>query len=95
MARLRAFDLSVFGVVIVAGIYGGTKFFEPIVIDALKKENALRKDIPIPEYGEDGIPVENEKSLANLKTELNEIYEQSRRERGLEPKSLGSSSNDK
>ncbi|KAL6943051.1 hypothetical protein ACO0RG_002035 [Hanseniaspora osmophila] len=95
MARLRAFDLSVFGVVIIAGIYGGTKFFEPIVIDALKKENALRTDIPIPEYSDDGIPVENEKSLANLKTELNEIYEQSRRERGLEPKSLGSSSNNK
>ncbi|KAH3671113.1 hypothetical protein OGAPHI_000824 [Ogataea philodendri] len=37
-----------------AGVYMGMKFFEPIVIEQLRKDGNLRTDIPVPQYDENG-----------------------------------------
>ncbi|CAI4047002.1 Ecm19p SKDI_12G4160 [Saccharomyces kudriavzevii IFO 1802] len=42
------------GIACLVGVYTGTKFFEPIVIDRLRKDGNLRTDVPIPEYDEEG-----------------------------------------
>ncbi|GME82973.1 unnamed protein product [Ambrosiozyma monospora] len=36
------------------GVYMGVKFFEPMVIEQLRKDGNLRSDIPIPEFDENG-----------------------------------------
>ncbi|ODV83892.1 hypothetical protein CANARDRAFT_29621 [[Candida] arabinofermentans NRRL YB-2248] len=36
------------------GVYTGVKFFEPIIIEQLRKDGNLRSDIEIPEFDKDG-----------------------------------------
>ncbi|CAI4048390.1 hypothetical protein SUVZ_12G4150 [Saccharomyces uvarum] len=52
--RKNTLDMVTVGIVCLVGIYTGTKFFEPIVIDRLRKDGNLRSDVPIPEYDRDG-----------------------------------------
>ncbi|ODV62633.1 Ecm19p ASCRUDRAFT_136721 [Ascoidea rubescens DSM 1968] len=54
MGRLRASDVATLCAVLFAGVYGGTRFFEPMIIDKLREMDALRDDIPIPVYDKDG-----------------------------------------
>ncbi|KAG7805763.1 hypothetical protein KL921_005295 [Ogataea angusta] len=42
------------GVFAAAGVYMGMKFFEPIVIEQLRKDGNLRTDIEVPQYDEEG-----------------------------------------
>lgn len=53
----QGFNILTVGIVTVLGIYSGTKFFEPLVIESLEKEGNLRSDIPIPEYDSEGKPI--------------------------------------
>ncbi|SCW01810.1 LAFE_0E07756g1_1 [Lachancea fermentati] len=80
MARLRTFDLIAFSLVCFVGVYTGTQFFEPIVIDRLEKDGNLRKDIEIPQYDEEGNPL-NPKSMLELRQELSKVQEQKEAER--------------
>ncbi|AJV51810.1 Ecm19p [Saccharomyces cerevisiae YJM1273] len=52
--RKNTLDMVTIGIACLVGVYTGTRFFEPIVIDRLRKDGNLRTDIPIPEYDEDG-----------------------------------------
>lgn len=36
------------------GIYSGVRFFEPLVVDQLKKDGNLRTDVPVPQFDEKG-----------------------------------------
>lgn len=36
------------------GVYSGTKFFEPLIVEQLRKDGNLRQDIPIPEFDRNG-----------------------------------------
>ncbi|KAG7888282.1 hypothetical protein KL936_003494 [Ogataea polymorpha] len=47
----KAVTMAVFAA---AGVYMGMKFFEPIVIEQLRKDGNLRTDIDVPHYDEDG-----------------------------------------
>ncbi|KAG7879476.1 hypothetical protein KL905_003127 [Ogataea polymorpha] len=47
----KAVTMAVFAA---AGVYMGMKFFEPIVIEQLRKDGNLRTDIDVPQYDEDG-----------------------------------------
>lgn len=64
-----------FSLVCAVGVYTGTQFFEPIVLDRLKKDGNLRKDIEVPEYDEEGNPVAP-KSMMQLRNELNKVQDQ-------------------
>lgn len=75
MARIRGFDVIAFSLVCAVGVYTGTQFFEPIVLDRLKKDGNLRKDIEVPEYDEEGNPAAP-KSMMQLRNELNKIQDQ-------------------
>ncbi|EDO18725.1 hypothetical protein Kpol_1055p82 [Vanderwaltozyma polyspora DSM 70294] len=83
MSRFNMLNLSAVGVAIVAGIYGGTKFFEPIVIEQLSKDGNLRKDIEIPKYDNEGNPIEP-KSVLNLRKEFENIQKEQSLQRGLQ-----------
>ncbi|QLG71594.1 hypothetical protein HG535_0B06390 [Zygotorulaspora mrakii] len=72
MPRIKGFDLFTIGVIIVAGVYTGTKFFEPLVIEQLRKDGHLRTDISVPKYNSEGEPVD-EKSMMQLRKELEQI----------------------
>ncbi|SCU88858.1 LADA_0E12442g1_1 [Lachancea dasiensis] len=74
MARIRAFDVFAFALVGFAGIYSGTQFFEPIVIERLKKDGNLRTDVEIPQYDEEGNPL-SPKSMLEIKQELEKIQQ--------------------
>lgn len=41
------------------GVYSGIKFFEPLVIEQLKKDGNLRSDIEIPEFDKNGEKIIN------------------------------------
>ncbi|KAG0670390.1 hypothetical protein C6P43_003087, partial [Kluyveromyces marxianus] len=47
-------------------------FFEPIIIDQLKKDGNLRTDIDVPQYDEEGNPV-LPKSMLQLREELDQV----------------------
>ncbi|KAG7696095.1 hypothetical protein KL930_003121 [Ogataea haglerorum] len=47
----KALTMTVFAA---AGVYMGMKFFEPIVIEQLRKDGNLRTDIEVPQYDEEG-----------------------------------------
>ncbi|KAG7882777.1 hypothetical protein KL938_003200 [Ogataea parapolymorpha] len=47
----KAVSMAVFAA---AGVYMGMKFFEPIVIEQLRKDGNLRTDIEVPQYDEEG-----------------------------------------
>lgn len=64
-----------FSLVCAVGVYTGTQFFEPIVLDRLKKDGSLRKDIEVPEYDEEGNPIAP-KSMMQLRNELNKVQDQ-------------------
>ncbi|ODV97014.1 hypothetical protein PACTADRAFT_1596 [Pachysolen tannophilus NRRL Y-2460] len=51
---LKRHQILTLGFVTCLGIYTGVKFFEPIVIEQLRKDGNLRSDIPIPNYDADG-----------------------------------------
>ncbi|SSD58378.1 uncharacterized protein SCODWIG_00139 [Saccharomycodes ludwigii] len=82
MGRLKSFDLTVLGVIFIAGIYTGTKFFEPIVIDQLKKDGNLRTDIEVPLYDDSGNPLVP-KNMMNIKDELTRVSEERNKERAF------------
>lgn len=75
MPRIKGFDLFAIGVVTAAGIYMGTQFFEPIIIDQLRKDGHLRTDITIPEYDSEGNPADA-KSMMQLREDLIKLQEQ-------------------
>lgn len=75
MGRLKMFDVIVFTMICTIGVYTGTQFFEPIVIDQLRKDGNLRKDIDIPEYDGEGNPVAP-KSMLQLREELDKVLAQ-------------------
>lgn len=89
--RIRPFDVAAFVLVCFAGVYSGTQFFEPIIIDQLEKDGNLRKDIEIPKYDEEGVPVAP-KSMLELKEELNRVLEQKNSERSAGAASATSAS---
>lgn len=41
------------------GAYGGMKFFEPIIVEQLRKDGNLRTDIDIPEFDKNGDKIIN------------------------------------
>ncbi|GMM31035.1 Ecm19 protein [Martiniozyma asiatica (nom. inval.)] len=41
------------------GAYSGTKFFEPIIVEQLRKDGHLRTDIEIPEFDKNGDKIVN------------------------------------
>jgi hypothetical protein len=36
------------------GVYSGVKFFEPLIVEQLRKDGNLRSDIPIPDFDDNG-----------------------------------------
>lgn len=90
MARLKAFDLLSIGVVSAAGVWMGMRFFEPLVIDQLKKDGNLRTDIPVPQYDENGDPADS-KPMSQLKDELIAIQQREKAQQTLESPSSESS----
>ncbi|CEP60419.1 Ecm19p LALA0_S01e10462g [Lachancea lanzarotensis] len=75
MPRIRFFDVAAFGLVGFVGIYTGTQFFEPIIIDRLRKDGNLRTDVEIPQYDEEGNPV-SPKSMLDLREDMEKIQQQ-------------------
>ncbi|AET38765.1 Ecm19p Ecym_3272 [Eremothecium cymbalariae DBVPG len=67
MGRLKSYELVGFGLISLFGIYSGTKFFEPIVIEQLRQDGNLRTDIEIPKYDKEGNPVLPEDVLEHQK----------------------------
>lgn len=72
MGRFKAFDLVTIAVVSIGSIYMGSQFFEPIVVEQLRKDGNLRKDIEIPQYDEDQ---ESLKRGEDLRVKLMQIHE--------------------
>lgn len=54
------------------GVYSGVKFFEPLIVEQLRKDGNLRSDIPIPEFDENGDKIING---VNKSKEWNEFHE--------------------
>ncbi|SCV05947.1 LANO_0H18690g1_1 [Lachancea nothofagi CBS 11611] len=81
MARIRMFDVIAFSLVGFVGIYTGTQFFEPIVIDRLRKDGHLRSDVEIPQYDDEGNPL-SPKSMLELRQELDKVQEHQKVEQG-------------
>ncbi|ODQ62656.1 hypothetical protein WICANDRAFT_60714 [Wickerhamomyces anomalus NRRL Y-366-8] len=54
MSRINFFNFSAIALVCTAGVYTGTKFFEPIVVERLRLDGNLRDDIEVPKYDENG-----------------------------------------
>lgn len=54
MARLRGFGATTAAVVAVASVYMGVNFFQPIVVEQLRKDGHLRTDIDVPKFDSDG-----------------------------------------
>ncbi|CAR22893.1 Protein ECM19 [Lachancea thermotolerans] len=79
MPRIKAFDVIAFSLVTFVGIYTGTQFFEPIIIERLKKDNNLRSDIDVPQYDEEGNPL-SPKSMLDLRKELEKVQESQKAE---------------
>ncbi|SCU84317.1 LAFA_0D09296g1_1 [Lachancea sp. 'fantastica'] len=75
MPRVKFFDVAAFGLVSFVGIYTGTQFFEPIIIDRLRKDGNLRTDVEIPQYDEEGNPLAP-KSMLDLREEMEKIQQQ-------------------
>ncbi|CDO94318.1 unnamed protein product [Kluyveromyces dobzhanskii CBS 2104] len=73
--RIRGIDVVVFSIICTIGVYTGTRFFEPIVIDQLKKDGGLRSDVEIPQYDEEGNPV-LPKSMLQLREELGQVLKE-------------------
>ncbi|VEU20540.1 DEKNAAC101461 [Brettanomyces naardenensis] len=46
--------LMTIAVICGVGVYTGVKFFEPLVVEQLKKDGNLRGDIPTPEFDSKG-----------------------------------------
>lgn len=70
MGRIKAFDLVTLAVISVGSIYMGAQFFEPIVVDQLRKDGNLRKDVEIPQYDENQ---NGSKNSEDLRTKLMQI----------------------
>lgn len=79
MGRLKAFDLITFAIVSIGGIYMGAQFFEPIVVNQLRKDGNLRKDIELPQYHEDQDGLKN---AEDLRAQLVQIHERELQEAG-------------
>lgn len=54
MPRMRGFGITTVAIVSVASIYMGVNFFQPIVIEQLRKDGNLRRDIDLPKFDKDG-----------------------------------------
>ncbi|TID18151.1 hypothetical protein CANINC_003892 [Pichia inconspicua] len=52
---------KVLGVLVFSGlgVYSGVKFFEPLIVEQLRKDGNLRSDIPIPQFDENGDKIIN------------------------------------
>ncbi|GME69857.1 unnamed protein product [[Candida] boidinii] len=57
------------------GVYTGVKFFEPLVIDQLRRDGNLRDDIKIPEYDPEGNPIVNGRSTGETWDKLRQRLE--------------------
>ncbi|CCK69039.1 Ecm19p KNAG_0B06090 [Huiozyma naganishii CBS 8797] len=54
MARIRGYGNVTVGVLSLISIYMGVNFFQPIVIEQLRKDGHLRQDMQLPHYDSDG-----------------------------------------
>ncbi|CAB4256162.1 similar to Saccharomyces cerevisiae YLR390W ECM19 Putative protein of unknown function [Maudiozyma barnettii] len=61
MARVRGFGITTVGIVAVASVYMGINFFQPIVVEQLRKDGNLRNDIDLPKFDKDGNVIVDEK----------------------------------
>lgn len=41
------------------GVYSGVKFFEPLVVEQLRKDGNLRSDIEVPQFDKNGDKIVN------------------------------------
>lgn len=57
----------------------GAQFFEPIVVDQLRRDGNLRKDIQVPQYDENQ---DGSKNAENLRAKLTQIHERELQEAG-------------
>ncbi|CCE61897.1 hypothetical protein TPHA_0B02250 [Tetrapisispora phaffii CBS 4417] len=71
MSRINGYNMMGVVLAVVVGVYSGTRFFEPLVVDQLKRDGNLRSDIAIPEYDSEGNPVEP-KSIRDLRKHIEE-----------------------
>ncbi|CCF56031.1 hypothetical protein KAFR_0A05960 [Kazachstania africana CBS 2517] len=53
MPRVRGYGAFAVSIVTVASVYMGAKFFQPIVVDQLRKDNNLRPDVDVPPLSSD------------------------------------------
>lgn len=51
---MRGFGITTVAIVSVASIYMGINFFQPIVIEQLRKDGNLRTDVDLPKFDKDG-----------------------------------------
>ncbi|SMN22679.1 similar to Saccharomyces cerevisiae YLR390W ECM19 Putative protein of unknown function [Maudiozyma saulgeensis] len=64
MARVRGFGITTVGIVAVASVYMGINFFQPIVVEQLRKDGNLRSDIDLPKFDKDGNVIVTDKDRA-------------------------------
>ncbi|GAV47517.1 hypothetical protein ZYGR_0H03610 [Zygosaccharomyces rouxii] len=79
MGRIKAFDLVTLAVVSIGSIYMGAQFFEPIVVDQLRKDGNLRKDVEVPQFDENQ---DGSKNAEDLRAKLMQIRERELQEAG-------------
>lgn len=54
MARLMGNGSIMVGIISLASVYMGMKFFQPIVVEQLRRDGHLRDDIYVPEFDKEG-----------------------------------------
>ncbi|ODV73621.1 Ecm19p CYBJADRAFT_87316 [Cyberlindnera jadinii NRRL Y-1542] len=57
MGRINMFNASVIILTSFVGVWTGVRFFEPIVVEKLREDGALRQDMKFPKYDENGDPI--------------------------------------
>lgn len=54
MRRVTGHNAITVGIVSIISVYMGVNFFQPIVIERLRKDGNLRQDIDLPHFNPDG-----------------------------------------
>ena len=54
MPRVRGFNAMTVAVVAAVSVYTGYTFFQPIVVEQLRKDGNLRQDIEVPQFDSEG-----------------------------------------
>lgn len=54
MRRVTGHNAITVGIVSVISVYMGVNFFQPIVVERLRKDGNLRQDIELPHFNPDG-----------------------------------------